>query len=296
MINKGYLITLHILSLISLSIQRGDGLFKTFPGLRIRSTISSAIVLSGETIRCCLMCLDNNGCYGVNVHKDDGICEINTLGPYGYGGIADTNQSWTAYFRSNALSSELMLRATPGIGVSVKDTWLGTTTLPTVQDACISMSTGACNTHYRNPKVDLWSSLPISEVTIELYRGGSKVAFVTFNGIDSDQKSWFSPSRVLNSSWSTLTSSTVYNHFSVDGHVLCSRAFFINRDYGICSVDAGWLAVMDPVNTVCCPGSWDDVTNRPMFLYSAVDSAALYVSGDVDFADVLAVFVKYKHK
>lgn len=101
MINKGYLITLHILSLISLSIQRGDGLFKTFPGLRIRSTISSAIVLSGETIRCCLMCLDNNGCYGVNVHKDDGICEINTLGPHGYGDIVDTNQSWTAYFRSN---------------------------------------------------------------------------------------------------------------------------------------------------------------------------------------------------
>jgi hypothetical protein len=61
-------------------------------------------------------------------------------------------------------------------------------------------------------------SLPvtdISQVTIDLFKGGSKVAFVTFDGTDSDLKSWMSPSRLLNSSWSSLKSSTVYD-FSVD--------------------------------------------------------------------------------
>lgn len=57
-----------------------------------------------------------------------------------------------------------MFRATAGNGISVRDTWLGTTKSPPAEDACISMATGACSTHYRNPKVDLWNSLPIAQV------------------------------------------------------------------------------------------------------------------------------------
>jgi hypothetical protein len=64
-----------------------------------------------------------------------------------------------------AMSRELMFRATPGIGVNVRNSWLGTTALPPADDTCFSMSTVACNTHYRNPKVDFWGTLPISEVS-----------------------------------------------------------------------------------------------------------------------------------
>lgn len=65
---------------------------------------------------------------------------------------------------SLAEDRELMLRATAGNGISVRDTWLGTTKPPPAEDACISMATGACSTHYRNPKIDLWNTLPIVQV------------------------------------------------------------------------------------------------------------------------------------
>jgi hypothetical protein len=95
------ILTLHIFSLISLGIYLEDGYFKSFPGLRIRNAFSSVTMFSGERLRCCLTCLSKSGCYGVNMHKEDGVCEINLLGPGGYGDLTDKNQSWTAYFRLN---------------------------------------------------------------------------------------------------------------------------------------------------------------------------------------------------
>ena len=59
---------------------------------------------------------------------------------------------------------ELMLRATAGSGISVRDTWLGKVQPHPVEDTCISMATGACSTHYLNSKVDLWENLPINQV------------------------------------------------------------------------------------------------------------------------------------
>uniref|UniRef100_K1QST1 Uncharacterized protein n=1 Tax=Magallana gigas TaxID=29159 RepID=K1QST1_MAGGI len=120
--------------------------------------------------------------------------------------------------RNGVLQNELMFRATPGVGLSVKDTWQGNILPPTAQDTCISMETTSCSSHYRNPRVDLWESLSIFQVTIELYKHGSKVAFITFDGKNSNINDWFSSSRILNSSWSDVTPSTIYNYFSIEGY------------------------------------------------------------------------------
>lgn len=55
------------------------------------------------------------------------------------------------------------------------------------------------------------------KVTLELYKYGSKVAFITFDGKDSNISDWFSSSRILDSSWSNVTPSTIYNSFSING-------------------------------------------------------------------------------
>ncbi|XP_062588725.1 uncharacterized protein LOC134250389 [Saccostrea cucullata] len=185
-----------------------------------------------------------------------------------------------------------MLRATSGIGVSVRDTWLGTVPPAPVQDTCISMATGVCSTHYRNSRIDVWSALSISEVTIELYKSGSRVAFVTFNGTHSDRESWMSPSRVLSSIWKSLTPDRQYLIFSLEGEAPCSRVFFILNNLGGCPSDAGWFTVLDPRSSGCCPASWDDLINKPRFLYSTLDDLATFQSSDVDFADVMAIFIK----
>eukprot|EP00105_Crassostrea_gigas_P023738 XP_011443729.2 PREDICTED: uncharacterized protein LOC105339720 [Crassostrea gigas] len=190
----------------------------------------------------------------------------------------------------SVLRNELMFRATPGVKLSVKDTWLGNTLPPTAQDTCVSMETTSCSSHYRNPRVDLWESLSISQVTLELYKYGSKVAFITFDGKDSNISDWFSSSRILDSSWSDVTPSTIYNSFSINGN--CSRSFVVNKHSNGCLDEKGWLAVGEPA-TGCCP--WDIVPNKPSFLYSAVDDIVTFVSRSTDLgtAEAMAVFVNY---
>jgi hypothetical protein len=101
MIRKLYILTLLIVLYISLSIQKADYLFKTFPGLRVRHALYSLTVSPGEATRCTLMCVDNKDCYGVNFHKNDGICEINVLRADGHCDIIDNNSPWTTYLRFN---------------------------------------------------------------------------------------------------------------------------------------------------------------------------------------------------
>ncbi|XP_062588741.1 uncharacterized protein LOC134250404 isoform X2 [Saccostrea cucullata] len=274
--------TVCIFILIPISIPQNAGLFKTFHGLRIRNpTVILSQDQSTDSTECCISCVAYEDCYGANYHENDRVCEINTPGPQGIGQIIDRNETWTLYFRPN------------GNGVGVKDTWLGTNTSTPSQDTCNSMTSRACATHYRNPKVDFWERLSILEVHLELYTGGSRVAFVTFSGKGSNIKSWMSPERLLSSSWTTLNSSMTYFYFSVDGHGSCARNFFIQRNYGGCENDAGWFVTLDPPG-VCCAGSWDDLSNKPTFMYSTVNDAVVYQNGSgVGIADVMAIFVKY---
>lgn len=267
-------------------------LFKGFSGYRVRNPFTSFTFSSGHFSECCVRCLQYQNCYSVNIRQDDRFCEINTLGSNGYGDLVDKNGTWTLFVRTNVPHNELMFRATPGVGLSVKDTWLGNIPPPTAQDTCVSTETTSCSSHYRNPRVDLWESLSIFQVTIELYKHGSKVAFITFDGKDSNINDWFSSSRILNSSWRDVTPSTIYNYFSIDGHSNCGRSFFVNKQYNGCPGDTGWMIVLDP-GPLCCP--WDDVPNKPQFLYSAVDASVVYQGGSTDLgtAEVMAVFVNY---
>ena len=54
---------------------------------------------------------------------------------------------------------------------------------------------------------------------LRLYKNGVTVSEVIFNGTDSNMNSWFSPSRILSSTWSDVTPSQTYNVFNMEGHV-----------------------------------------------------------------------------
>ena len=59
-------------------------------------------------------------------------------------------------------------------------------------------------------------------------------------------------------------------------HANCARSFFINQNYWGCPLDAGWMVVLDP-HHYCC--TWDNLPNKPVFLYSSLDVAVTYQSG-----------------
>ena len=63
-----------------------------------------------------------------------------------------------------------------------------------------------------------------------------------FNAKGSDKLNWFSLSRLSQSPWSDIKSEPK-NYFSIVGKPKDYRHFFINRNYGGCSADAGWMLV-----------------------------------------------------
>ncbi|XP_056014675.1 uncharacterized protein LOC125677752 [Ostrea edulis] len=70
--------------------------------------------------------------------------------------------------------------------------------------------------HLRSPLIDQWESLSIKKIRVELGGQGKVLAFLEFDGSGSNNKDWFSKSRLLNSSWSDLKTSST-NYFSMKG-------------------------------------------------------------------------------
>ena len=87
-----------------------------------------------------------------------------------------------------------------------------------------------------------------------------------FNANGSDKLNWFSFSRLSQSPWSDIKSEPK-NYFSIVGEPSHDRRFFVNRNYGGCSADAGWMLVSGPSGPVC---TWETrfLPRKNIILYS----------------------------
>ena len=85
-----------------------------------------------------------------------------------------------------------------------------------------------------------------------------------FNAKGSDKLNWFSLSRLSQSSWFDLRSQPK-NYFSIAGEPTHGRRFFINRNYGGCQADNGWMMVV--TGHIC---SWETrfLPTKNVILYS----------------------------
>ena len=144
------------------------------------------------------------------------------------------------------------------------------------------------SSHYRDHGVDNWSNHNIKYVKLALYEGRSEVAYVVFNAVGSSITDWFQSTRVIASSWSDVTARGTYNVFSITGHLSHLRRFHINKLYGGCSNDKGYLVVSDIKGGGC---QWDSHSIYPQFLYSKINSADNWEKLMFGRADILAIFV-----
>lgn len=112
-----------------------------------------------------------------------------------------------------------------------------------------------CTTNYRTSLIDRWQSLDISQVQVALYKNGSKVVELVFNATGTSQESWFSPSQILSSSWSDVTSNQTYRYFDLEGHVTSGqwRNFQIWKSYGGCPNDIFWMSSSYAEPGKACP-------------------------------------------
>ncbi|XP_061193477.1 uncharacterized protein LOC133201704 [Saccostrea echinata] len=141
--------------------------------------------------------------------------------------------------------------------------------------------------HLRSPLIDQWNSLNIVKIRVVFGGLGKTLAFLEFDGSGSNKEDWFSKSRLLHSSWSDLKSSSHTNFFSMNGHNAdLKRHFFINKQYGECPNDIGWLVVIDRIPV--CP--WENKGDYPLFLYSKSLTASNW-NHDTGSADVMNVYI-----
>ena len=80
----------------------------------------------------------------------------------------------------------------------------------------------------------------LKQARVVLYTGGKIVKEVKLNARGSDKLNWFATPRLIDSSWNDMKSQPK-NVFSIPG--LHNRNFFINRNYGGCPRDAGWMTI-----------------------------------------------------
>ncbi|XP_056014668.1 uncharacterized protein LOC125677748 isoform X3 [Ostrea edulis] len=191
---------------------------------------------------------------------------------------------------------QLLLHAVQGNGESVLDAW--NTKSPsqcTPNNGCLpsgfTLDHWRDNAkHLRSPLIDQWESLSIKKIRVELGGQGKLLAFLEFDGNGSNNEDWFSKSRLLNSSWSDLKTSST-NIFSLKGHDRDSnpvkRHFFVNKRYAGCPNDVGWLVVIDKTD-VC---SWSKKGTIPVFLYSNGPQAVNW-NQSPGVADVMNVYIK----
>ncbi|XP_060599275.1 uncharacterized protein LOC132752891 [Ruditapes philippinarum] len=184
----------------------------------------------------------------------------------------------------------MVFRGTSGNGHSVYHAWIdGKNSNP---DKPISMKRSH-GLHYRDNMVNHWSHLGIKLVKFAFYDADKEVAYVIFNGVDSDIRNWFDKKRVIDSSWGNLTSRSAFNYFSIPGHYVkdIDRRFFINRSYGGCPKDRGYLAVIN--SAVASPAClFDDQPSYPAFIYSKYNSADFFQRRMFGIADFMVVLIK----
>ncbi|XP_035700082.1 uncharacterized protein LOC118432567 [Branchiostoma floridae] len=101
------------------------------------------------------------------------------------------------------------------------------------------------HSHYRSPDLDRWSSLHVTKVKVSLVTQHQHTRDIIFNAHGSNRDNWFSKDRLISSPWTDLKTAPA-NFFSIQGDDRHGRRFFINRSYGGCAHDWGWLIVLDP--------------------------------------------------
>ncbi|XP_019633508.1 PREDICTED: uncharacterized protein LOC109476932 [Branchiostoma belcheri] len=143
--------------------------------------------------------------------------------------------------------------------------------------------------HNKCPVVDQWESLNIQRVKVVLESSEGNRELI-FDGRNTDRFNWFSKSRLLSSPWNDI-SAEPQNVFSIEGSQHVKRSFHINRNWGGCPQDAGWLAVADIGPRGICEWERAPEDQLPYIRFSKTTGYANYNGGDIATADRMVIYI-----
>ena len=79
------------------------------------------------------------------------------------------------------------------------------------------------------------------QARVVLYKRENATIELKFDAQGSDKLNWFQKDNLTESPWNDIETES-QNIFSIE-HAGSGRSFVINRNYGGCSVDAGWMII-----------------------------------------------------
>ncbi|XP_038065886.1 uncharacterized protein LOC119735979 [Patiria miniata] len=189
---------------------------------------------------------------------------------------------------------QLVFKGMAGTGFGIYDMWT---------TASWDENTMGVSGSWRDESLhDGWKSGELNIRRVKLSVGdfkGRRVDLI-FDGTGTDIHNWFSQERLISSPWEDVESSTP-NYFGVEGDTVEDRRFFINNNYGGCSIDQGWLVVTESNSGTDC--EWERPSEEhpyPIIHYSKSASKVVWHNvlnaGDVTVgrADFLTIHVDAK--
>ncbi|XP_071181292.1 uncharacterized protein [Mytilus edulis] len=173
-----------------------------------------------------------------------------------------------------------IFKACSGNKQSILDTWKK----PTMGGDISNIKDSCTNRHLRSTMIDNWNGSLIDQVKVELFRNEQLAVEMFFDGRDSTSSNWFTKNRLRSNSFNDLTRMTTFNLFSMDGDQLRDRHFFINRAYGGCPNDKGWMVVIDTAYANNRPCKYDKLPgkNYPYILHGPDQQLANYEHGKLE--------------
>ncbi|MDB4928410.1 MAG: uncharacterized protein JWM10_894, partial [Myxococcaceae bacterium] len=145
--------------------------------------------------------------------------------------------------------------------------------------------------HYASRLLGLWNtaSFPVAQARVALYEGGAETAFLRFNAAGSDRTNWFRLATLQAATWTDLVAQG-QNFFQIGGGGNYGRHWFVNRNYGGCPADAGWLVVNGTSEITC---DWSTRASTVSIMYARGAGVANWNDyPNVRLADVLAVYAR----
>ncbi|XP_052061712.1 uncharacterized protein LOC127701787 [Mytilus californianus] len=142
----------------------------------------------------------------------------------------------------------LLMKGVTGVGTyppgitDLFELWNSTKTINEFQPGANSLTPNFPG-HYKPILSNNWTGLCLDKVRVSIYKNGVEKAFMLFNGTEADKMSWFTPSRIIDSSWVDLQSTTKqYFALSQDPDFL--REFYASQDADKSKCDStGWMFI-----------------------------------------------------
>ncbi|KAK3591361.1 hypothetical protein CHS0354_040323 [Potamilus streckersoni] len=175
----------------------------------------------------------------------------------------------------------IMMKGVAGAPGDLYQLWSGPGTSNTnVPEAMYLTST--YNGHYKPDLSNHWNDLCIDKVKVAIFNNGLEKANIIFDARGADKNSWFSPDRVISSTWADIKNAPK-NLFSMLGDPSTGHEFAVSSSGTGCNSN-GWMMIS---TTGTCP--FESGTAKPAFYFAPGQSMTNFGMTQPGSGDVFAI-------